>query len=85
MRLLERIILISGLLVVGVTAVYRYVLTEEQRDGLRETSDVLRSATREVTDSVAPLISDGPTKSEEEAAARANRERTVEQWEALGY
>jgi hypothetical protein len=64
---------------------YRYVLTDEQRDSLNEAADVVRAATREVTDTVSPLVSDGPTRTEEETAAEANRWRTVQQWKALGY
>ena len=40
---------------------------------------------RYVTDMVSPLVSDGPTHAEEEAATIANRARTASQWEALGY
>lgn len=85
MKTLERMAIMLGLAIVGITAVYRYVLTDEQRSALQEGADVLRSATREVTDIISPLVSDGPTRSEEEAAARANQERTAAQWEALGY
>ncbi len=85
MKLLERVAITLGLIVVGVTAVYRYVLSDEQKEALNEASDAIRSAAREVTDTVSPLISDGPTKTEEEAMAEANRARTAAQWEALGY
>ncbi|MDO4539016.1 MAG: hypothetical protein Q4B54_12705 [Coriobacteriales bacterium] len=85
MKLLERIAFTMGLVVVGVTVVYRYVLTAEQRSALGEAGDAIRSATREVTDTVAPLVSDGPTKSEEEAMAAANRARTIDQWQKIGY
>lgn len=85
MKLLERIAIGLGVAVVAVTVVYRYVLSDEQREALDEAAGVLRSATREVTDTVMPLVSDGPTKTEEEAAAAANRARTAAQWEKLGY
>lgn len=85
MRFIEKVALGAGILVVLVTAVYRNVLTDDQRAATREASSVLRDATREVTDTVKPLISDAPTKSEEEAAIRANRARTAAQWSALGY
>lgn len=85
MNVFERLAIGAGLAVVGVTIVYRYVLTDEQRGSMQEVADTLRSATHEVTDSFAPLVSDGPTHAEEEAAAIANRMRTASQWEALGY
>ena len=85
MRLLEKIAFIAGLTVVGVTAIYRYVLSDEQRASLQEGADTIRKATREVTDSISPLVSDGPTKSEEEAMAQQNRERLAKQWAELGY
>ena len=85
MRLFERIAFGAGLVVVGITLVYRYVLTDEQREGISEAADVLQKAAREITDSVAPLVSDGPTKSEEEAMAEENRARTADQWASLGY
>ena len=85
MRTLERMAITLGLVIVGITAVYRYVLSDEQKTALQEGADVLRAATREVTDTVTPLFSNGPTRSEEEAAARANQKRTAAQWEALGY
>ncbi|MDO4806801.1 MAG: hypothetical protein Q4A07_06095 [Coriobacteriales bacterium] len=85
MRTLERMAIALGVVIVGITAVYRYMLGDEQKAALQEGADVLRAATREISDSITPLMSDGPTRSEEEAAARANQERTAAQWEALGY
>ena len=85
MKLLERTAIIAGLIVVGITAVYRHVLTDEQREALQEAGGAVRSAIREVTDTVAPLLHDGPTKTEEEAMAEANRARTAAQWDAMGY
>lgn len=85
MKLLERLAILLGLAVVGVTAVYRYALTDEQREALQDLSHEMQAATREVTDMVMPLMKDGPTKTEEEAMAAANRERTAAQWDALGY
>lgn len=85
MKALEKLTIGIGLFFVGIAAVYRYVLTDEQRDSFNEAADVVRAATREVTDTVSPLVSDGPTRTEEETAAEANRWRTVQQWKALGY
>lgn len=85
MKILERFAITVGLIVVGVTAVYRYVLTDEQRDAMREVGDTIRGAVQEVSDSVAPLVSDKPTKSEERAMAEENRAKTAAQWESLGY
>lgn len=85
MRLLERTAITLGLIVIGVTVVYRYVLNDEMRGAAQDAADAIRSATREVTDTISPLVSDGPTKSEEEAMYAAGRERTAAQWEALGY
>ncbi len=85
MKLLERIAFGLGLVVVGVTAVYRYVLSDDQRSAVKEAGDAVRSAGREVADTISPLVSDGPTKSEEEAILAANRARTVDQWQKLGY
>ena len=84
MKLLERIVLTMGAVVVGVTLVYRYVLTDEQRSALGEASDAIKSAPQDVTDSIAPLRSER-TKAEERAAVEANRARTAEQWESLGF
>ena len=84
MKTLEKIAIAFGLFFVGVAAAYRYVLTDEQRASLAEATDAVRAAAREVTDTVSPLVSDGPTRTEEEAAAEANRKRTAAQWEALG-
>lgn len=85
MKLYEKIAFGLGLIVVGVTVVYRYVLSDEQRSALNEAGDAIQSATREITDTVSPLVSDGPTKSEEEAMAAANRARTIDQWQKIGY
>ena len=85
MNVFERVAIGAGLAVVGVTIVYRYVLTDEQRGSMQEVADTLRNATHDVTDMVSPLVSDGPTHAEEEAATIANRARTASQWEALGY
>ena len=70
---------------VGVTAVYRYVLSDDQKDSMRELGNGIRSSAEEVMDSVSPLVSKGPTRKEEQAAADENRARTAAQWEALGY
>ncbi len=81
MKLLERLALGMGLVVVGVTAVYRYVLSDEQRMALQEAGASLRGAFEEVSDTV----KSGPTKAEEREAAEKNRASTAKQWEALGY
>ncbi|MBR3326190.1 MAG: hypothetical protein IKG22_02570 [Atopobiaceae bacterium] len=85
MKTLEKVALLAGLIVVGVTALYRYVLNDEQKDALREASNTIRDATQEVSDSVAPFVSNGPTHAEEESRAAASRAATKAQWEALGY
>lgn len=85
MKTLERMAIGLGLAIVGLVAVYRHVLNEDQRGLAREMSDAVRSATQEVVDVISPLVSDGPTRSEERAASEANRARTAAQWEALGY
>lgn len=85
MKLLERFTITVGLIVVGVTVMYRYVLTEEQREAIGEISDTLSGAVQEVSDSVLPLVSDKPTKSEERAMAEENRAKTAAQWESMGY
>lgn len=85
MKLLEKMAITTGLIVVGITALYRYVLTDEQRAAMREASDVVKESMRDVTDSIAPLVKNGPTKREEEAMIEANRARTAAQWETLGY
>ena len=85
MKLYEKIIVGAGLVIVGITAAYRYVLTDDQRSALREVGDSLRKANQEVHDTVAPLVSDGPTKKEEQEMFEAGRARTAKQWEKLGY
>jgi len=85
MRRLERLALLAGLVVASITMVYRHVLTDEQRAAAREATEVIRNATQDVADSVSPLVSNGPTRKEERAAAEANRARTAAQWESLGY
>ena len=85
MNRLERAVVMAGLVVVGITLAYRHVLTDEQREAAREGATVLQNATQEVTDTVSPLVSNGPTRKEERAAAEANRARTEAQWAALGY
>lgn len=81
MRFYEKLALGAGLAVMGVTIAYRHLLSEEQRDALREAANVIRTAYEDITDSV----SQGPTKAEERAAVAANRARTAAQWNAIGY
>ena len=85
MKFLERFAITMGLIVVGVTAVYRYVLSADQREAVKEVGETIGGAVQEVKDSVAPLVSDKPTKSEERAMAEENRAKTAAQWESLGY
>lgn len=85
MRVLEKMAFTAGLVVIGITAVYRYVLSDEQRGAVKEIGDAIREATREVMDTMAPLVSEGPTRAEEEAASEENRARTAAQWASLGY
>ncbi|MEE1159438.1 MAG: hypothetical protein UHS51_08445 [Atopobiaceae bacterium] len=81
MKAFERLALGMGLVVVGITMMYRYVLSDEQRTAMHEAGASLRGAIEEVSDT----ISNGPTKAEEREAAERNRASTAEQWEALGY
>ncbi|MDO4796915.1 MAG: hypothetical protein Q4A01_02735 [Coriobacteriales bacterium] len=85
MNVLEKMALGAGLVIVGATAVYRYVLNDEQREAIREVSSSIASATEEVSDSISPLVSGGMTHAEERARIEKNRARTRDQWEALGY
>lgn len=85
MRLYEKILFVAGLAVVGITLAYRYVLNEEQRDGIREAGSVLRNAGQEVADSVSPLVKDGPTHADEVRMAEENRAKTAAEWEAVGF
>ena len=55
MRTYEKVLLIAGLVVVGVTLAYRNLLDEEQKKDLREAADAVRAANDEVIDSVSPL------------------------------
>ena len=71
MKHLERIAIFAGLVVVGITAAYRYLLADEQREALREISNVVGDSVQEVVDSVSPLVSDGPTRKEEREANEA--------------
>ena len=54
MRTYEKVLLIAGLVVVGVTLAYRNLLDEEQKKDLREAADAVRAANDEVIDSVSP-------------------------------
>lgn len=85
MSVIDKIALGAGLVVVASTMVWRYVLNDDQRAELSSVSASITEATREISDSISPLVSDGPTHAEEEARAEENRARTKAQWEALGY
>lgn len=85
MNVLEKAALGLGLVVVGITAAYRHVLTDEQRDALNEAAVTVAKAVQDISDSISPLVSKGPAKAEERAAAVQNRASTAAQWESLGY
>lgn len=86
MRTYEKVLLIAGLVVVGVTLAYRNLLDEEQKKDLREAADAVRAANDEVIDSVSPLVKGGSySRREEEIAAEENRARTAAQWQAIGF
>ena len=86
MHTYEKVLLIAGLVVVGVTLAYRNLLDEEQKKDLREAADAVRTANNDVIDSVSPLVK-GTSHShrEEEATAEENRARTAAQWAAIGF
>ena len=86
MHTYEKVLLIAGLVVVGVTLAYRNLLDEEQKKDLREAADAVRAANDEVLDSVSPLVSGAShSRRDEEAAAEANRARTAAQWAEIGF
>lgn len=85
MMWVEKLAIGAGIVVVATTAVYRYMLSDEQRESLQEAADVLRNATGEVTDSVRPLVGSGSTKAEAASRSEQMRAHTTEQWAALGY
>ena len=86
MHTYEKVLLVAGLVVVGVTLAYRNLLDEDQKKDLREVADSIRTASDDVVDSVSPLVN-GPTHSHraEEIAAEENRARTAAQWKAIGF
>lgn len=86
MNVLSRITVAVGVLIVGGYLAYHHLLTEEQKADVVAAQQEVSAAWEEVADAVSPLVSKGaPTKSQERAAAQANRERTAQQWAALGY
>ena len=86
MRTYEKVLLIAGLVVVGITLAYRNLLDEEQKKDLREAADAVRAANDEVIDSVSPLVKGGShSRRDEEVAAEENRARTAAQWQAIGF
>ena len=86
MHTYEKVLLIAGLVVVGVTLAYRNLLDEEQKKALREMTDEMRAAREEVVDSVSPLMNGGaPTHHSDETDAEENRARTAAQWAAIGF
>lgn len=85
MNFFKRFSVACGTLIVGLFLAYKYVLNEEQRGLAREANEEIQAVMREVTDMVVPLVSEKPTRAQEEAKAEANRERTREQWEKIGY
>lgn len=85
MNVLEKVAFGLGLVVVGITAAYRHVLTDEQREALHEAGMAVASAAQEISDTISPLVRNEPTKAEERATAEQNRIDTAAQWESLGY
>ena len=85
MNLLKKVFVGVGIAAVGLNLAYRYLLSDEQRSELRKVQEEMSNAAQEVSEAVSPLVSDGPTPSEERAAAEANRARTEEQWAAIGF
>ena len=86
MHTYEKVLLVAGLVVVGVTLAYRNLLDDEQKKDLREAADAVRAANDEVIESVSPLVN-GSSHShrDEEAAAAENRARTAAQWAEIGF
>ena len=86
MHTYEKVLLVAGLVVVGVTLVYRNLLDEEQKKDLREAADAMRVANDEVLDSVSPFVKGvSHSRREEEINAEENRAKTAEQWAAIGF
>ncbi len=85
MNTITKIAVALGVCIVGGNLVFRYVLNDDQRNEIRAANKELTDALREVEDTISPLVSDGPTRAEERAAAEANRARTKQQWAAIGY
>lgn len=86
MHTYEKVLLVAGLVVVGVTLAYRNLLDEEQKKDLREAADAVRVANDEVLDSVSPFVK-GASRSrrDEDNAADGNRAKTAAQWAAIGF
>ena len=86
MNLLSRISAALGVVIVGTYLAHRYLLNDEQRAEVAAVREEMRASVEEVADAVSPITSKGgPTRSEERAAAEANRARTKAQWAAIGY
>ncbi|MBR3159693.1 MAG: hypothetical protein IKG18_17285 [Atopobiaceae bacterium] len=86
MNVLNRITVFLGVFIVGGYLAYHHVLSDEQRADVAAAQEELKKAMEEISDAVMPLVSKGtPTKAQERAAAEANRARTAQQWEAIGY
>ena len=86
MHTYEKVLLVAGLVVVGITLAYRNLLDDEQKKDLREAADAVRAANDEVIDSVSPLVNGtSQSRREEEIAAEENRAKTAAQWAAIGF
>lgn len=69
---------ILGVLIAGGVAAYRFLLTQEARDSLRNCAAELKKATEKVG-----KIADRERFSDEET--EANQLRTASEWDRLGY
>ena len=86
MNLLSKISAALGVVIVGTYLAHRHLLNDEQRTEIAALRQEIRASVEEVADALSPITSKGgPTRSEERAAAEANRERTKAQWAAIGY
>ena len=86
MNVLNKITVFLGIALVGGFLAYRHLLSDEQKADVVAAQEELKNAVDEISEAVMPLISKGaPTKAQERAAAEANRARTAQQWEAIGF
>lgn len=86
MNVLNKITVFLGIALVGGYLAYRHLLSDEQKADVVAAQEELKNAVDEISEAVMSLISKGaPTKAQERAAAEANRARTAQQWEAIGF